>query len=209
MAGGRGGGRGSWGMGCRGARGPEPPSCAPPPGRSPPPAAPLRPRLCLSPPRCALGASPAPWPGLPRSTRRWGYPPGKGSGPPGFCPGLLPLLSVRLGLPRPGEGAGSGLCLPPHAPPRGPDSGVRGRTGDARPVYPPRAASAPTGGAARAGEGEGSPPRPCDLPWALHPGTQDPQSLLPQTHQSCLSSLLPPAPRCLLPGPGRPEPVAR
>lgn len=61
--------------------------------------------------------------------------------------------------------------LPPHAPPRGPDSGVRGRTGDARPVYPPRAASAPTGGAARAREGEGSPPELglCDLPRGAPP----------------------------------------
>lgn len=209
MAGGRGGGRGSWGMGYRGASGPEPPSRAPPPGPSAPPAAPLRQRLCLSPPRCAPEASAAPRPGLPRSTRGWGCPPGEGSGPPGFCPGLLPLLSVRLGLRGPGRGQVLACASPLHAPPRGPDSGVRGRTGDARPVYPPRAASAPTGGAARAGEGEGSPPQPCDLPWALHPGTQDPQSLLPQTHPSGLSSLLLPAPRCLLPGPGRPEPVAR
>lgn len=113
-------------------------------------------------------------------------------GPPGGAPGraskgspvgevrvsgapswpLAPSLAPsQLGLPRPGEGAGSGLCLPPHAPPRGPDSGVRGRTGDARPVYPPRAASAPTGGAARAREGEGSPPGPATCPRAFHPGT--------------------------------------
>ena len=84
-----------------------------------------------------------------------------------------PALSPAR-APEPREGAGSGLCLPPPAPPRGPDSGVRGRTGDARPVYPPRGASAPTGGATRAREGEGNQPRPCDVPWALRPGTQNP-----------------------------------
>lgn len=171
-----------------------------PAGRSPRGARRRRVPVRLPRPRCAR-VSASLRPGVPRGHPRhhgpaFRGPPGQGSGPPCSCPGLLAPLSVRLGLPRPGEGAGSGLCLPPHAPPRGPDSGVRGRTGDARPVYPPRAASAPTGGAARAGEGEGSPPRACDLPWARHPGSRDPQSLLPRTHQSGLSSL------CLLPPPG-------
>ncbi|KAM6223550.1 interleukin-11 [Rhynchocyon petersi] len=108
--------------------------------------------------------------------------------------------------PRPGEGTGSGLCLPPHAPPRGPDSGVWGRTGDARPVYPPRAASAPTGGAAQGREGSlpglgpapGAPPSdaspqppPSDSesrpPGCLLPQTRspDPQILLSQTRSVC------------------------
>lgn len=113
---------------------------------------------------------------------------------------LLPLFPGRLGLPGQGRGAGSGLCLPPHAPPRGPDSGVRGRTGDARPVYPPRAASAPTGGAARAREGEEREARPdsgfATCPGAPHPETQDLQVLLPQIQAFRLqpSSLRPRSP---------------
>lgn len=101
-----------------------------------------------------------------------------------------------------GRGGGQVLACtsPPHAPPRGPDSGVRGRMGDARPVYPPRAASAPTGGAARAREGEGSPPRSgsgfATCPGAPHPETQDLQVLLPQIQAFRLqpSSLRPRSP---------------
>lgn len=109
--------------------------------------------------------------------------------------------------PGAGEGGRFWPVPPPHAPPRGPDSGVRGRTGDARPVYPPGAASAPTGGAARAGEG--SPPRPATCPGRSALGRKTPspprwyprvqapstlgltspglQCLVPQTHQSRLS----------------------
>ncbi|XP_036894028.1 interleukin-11 [Sturnira hondurensis] len=84
------------------------------------------------------------------------------------------------------------------APPRA-HSGVRGRTGDARPVYPPGAASAPTGGAARAGRGRGKPARAGNRPWALRPGTRDPQpsSLGPNVPARALC-LLPPAGVCCL-----------
>ncbi|XP_006868353.1 PREDICTED: uncharacterized protein LOC102817025 [Chrysochloris asiatica] len=104
--------------------------------------------------------------------------------------GSFPCPQVQLGLLGPGEGTGSGLCLPPHAPPRGPDSGVWGRTGDARPVYPPRAASAPTGGAARAERVREARPA-WDLPRALHPGTQ--ALILPPQIREPWGSALPPS----------------
>lgn len=179
---------GPGGMGCRGGLGVGP--CAAPPG----------PTL---PPRCA-GASRT-LAGLLGST--WEGSLGEGPGPRGLRPGLPPLLSARPGLPGPGEGGRFWPVPPPHAPPRGPDSGVRGRTGDARPVYPPGAASAPTGGATRAGEG--SPPRPATCPGLSALGRKTPspprwyprvqapstlgltspglQCLVPQTHQSRLS----------------------
>lgn len=139
------GGAGSGGMGC--PRGP---------GKSLA-AEPLD--LTVS-PRCATASRPADSP--PRPTLEGVS--GQASGPRGLQPGLPSLLSGQPGLPGPGEGSRFWPVPPPHAPPRGPDSGVRGRTGDARPVYPPRAASASTGGAAKAGEGEGSPLWPATCP---------------------------------------------
>lgn len=139
------GGRGPGGMGCRGG-----------PGKSLG-AAPLDPTL---PPRCARASRSADSP-LPPTLEGVS---GQASGPRGLQTGLPSLLSGQPGLPGPGEGSRFWPVPPPHAPPQGPDSGVRGRTGDARPVYPPRAASAPTGGAAKAGEGEGSPLWPVTCP---------------------------------------------
>ncbi|XP_019566481.2 interleukin-11 [Rhinolophus sinicus] len=173
-------GAGPGGMGCRGGLGVGP--CAAPPG----------PTL---PPRCA-GASRT-LAGLLGST--WEGSPGEGPGPRGLRPGLPPLLSARPGLPGPGEGGRFWPVPPPHAPPRGPDSGVRGRTGDARPVYPPGAASAPTGGAARAGEG--SPPRPATCPGrsALGRKTPSPPRWYPRVQAPSTLGLTSPGLQCLIP----------
>lgn len=172
-----GGGRSSWGMGSRQRSCPKPLS---PTRRQP--GLPLRASRSASQARCAqvlldpaVQLSAATFVGIREGVRGASLErnrcvrvsaPVSGSFPPPHPPVPRPAQA-----PWAGEGAGSGLCLPPHAPPRGPDSGVRGRTGDARPVYPPRAASAPTGGAARAREGEGSPPGLglCDLPRGAPP----------------------------------------
>lgn len=186
-----GGARGGWAAGAAAARAPAPRRSAPLSG----PGVPGHP----APRRAHRGGS---------TTARLGSVSGEGPGPPGLRPELPPLLSVRPGVPGAPGGGRFWPVPPPHAPPRGPDSGVRGRTGDARPVYPPGAASAPTGGAARAGEGEGSPPGPATSPGRSALGRETPSSRL-SDQTSRLSLLPPPARRCLLPGPGRAEPVAR
>lgn len=113
--------------------------------------------------------------GIADSAARWGRPPR----------GLLRRLRLpRVSFPcsRSGSGSrapGGGQVLACASPPTVPRPGARiPASGGGRetpgPSTRPGAASAPTGGAARAGEGEGNPPRSFAEPWALRPGTQDP-----------------------------------
>lgn len=172
-------------------------------------------------------ASPALRPGLPRSALaglRGGLP-GRGSGPPGPGPGLLPLLSVRLGLLSPGRGQVL-ACVSPLMPRPGaqiPASGggretpgpstrpgprLLRRAGQPEPERERETRPGPATCPGRSALGVRTPPTPAQ-PLLLGPGSPVPQPLLPQIYQSGLSPLPSSAPRCLLPGPGRTKPVAR
>lgn len=120
-------------------------------------------------------------------------------------------------------------CASPSCPAPGPRFRRPGADGRRPARLPARGRVCSDGRGSQSWRGEPAPAG--DLPWALCPGTQDPQSsslvptgpgsVYPRTHESRppvphpSDPPVPPepsafsAPRCLLPGPGRAEPVAR
>lgn len=96
-------------------------------------------------------------------------------------------------------------CASPSRPAPGPRFRRPGADGRRPARLPARGRVCSDGRGSQSRRGRGKPAPAGNLPWALRPGTQDPPALAPPVRLSPPPS---PARRCLLPGPGRAEPVA-